>query len=84
MISETVTIRNRAGLHLRPVTAVCETACRFRSDCILQFAGKEANIKSVLSLLAAGLRFGDTVRILCAGPDEKEAMDALLAVFRDI
>jgi phosphocarrier protein HPr len=83
MVSETVIIQNSKGLHLRPVTILCETACRYRSKCVLRFDGKEADTKSVLSLLAAGLHFGDTVRLVCDGPDEKEAMDGILAVFRN-
>lgn len=83
MISETVTIENSKGLHLRPVTILSEEACRYRSHCSIVFDGREADIKSVLSLLAAGLRCGDTVQLVCDGPDEKEAMEGLLKIFRN-
>jgi phosphocarrier protein HPr len=83
MISETVTIQNSKGLHLRPVTVLSEAACRYRSHCFIRFNGREADLKSVLSLLAAGLRCGDIAEVVCEGEDEREAMEGILDVFRN-
>lgn len=82
MTSETITIENPKGLHLRPVTMMSEAACRYTASCRLESGGRTADIKSVLSLLAAGLRCGDTVRILCDGPDEEEAVRELSEILK--
>ena len=33
-----------------------------------------ANLKSILSIVAAGVRQGEEIEICCEGPDEKEAL----------
>ena len=38
------------------------------------------NAKSIMMILAAGLGTGTTVEVSCDGPDEAEALDALVAL----
>jgi phosphocarrier protein HPr len=81
MISENITIQFSSGLHLRPVTILSETACRYRSKASLLYDDRDADMKSVLSLLASGLRRGDEATLVCEGEDEKEAFQALMKIF---
>ncbi|MCR5467331.1 MAG: HPr family phosphocarrier protein [Lachnospiraceae bacterium] len=79
MVSKKVTIINPTGLHLRPAGVLCNTAARFESH--ISFTGKggtNANAKSVLSVLAACVRFGDEIEISCEGEDENEALEAVV------
>jgi phosphocarrier protein len=43
----------------------------------------EANAKSILSVLGACIRNGDTITLKCDGEDEVDAISALMALFAD-
>ena len=50
---------------------------KYDSKINIIFKDTTANAKSVLSVLATCVKYGDTVTITCEGRDEKEAMEAL-------
>lgn len=85
MVSRTMVIKGKNGLHLRPAGRISETALRFQSEILLEYNGglSTANARSVLSLLAAGLQDGDEVVLCCKGCDEKEALDEVAKVFSE-
>ena len=78
MVSQEVTVRNLTGLHLRPAGILCREALRFQSKITFTYGTYEANAKSVLSVLSAGVQGGQPIRLSCDGPDEKEALKALI------
>jgi phosphocarrier protein len=43
-----------------------------------QYRASTANAKSVLSVLGACVKCGDEIEFTCNGPDENEALDALV------
>lgn len=67
------------GLHARPASHLAETAARFTSVGRLsnQRSGVEADLKSVLSLVAADVRPGDVCLLRLEGPDQAAALAAL-------
>ena len=83
MVRETIVINNPSGLHLRPAARLSETALQFRSRITLENGSVAANAKSVLGILGALVRCGDTVVLICDGPDEEEAMRALRDVLSE-
>ncbi|MGI6056624.1 MAG: HPr family phosphocarrier protein [Bilifractor sp.] len=85
MVSRTMVIKGKNGLHLRPAGRISEAALRFRSEITLEYNEglSTANARSVLSLLAAGLQEGDVVKLCCRGSDEKEALDAVARAFSE-
>ena len=42
-----------------------------------------SNAKSLLSVLGAGVRYGDEIEIICEGEDEQEALETVIAVIED-
>ncbi len=81
MVEKKVLIQNKCGLHLRAAGAFCNTASRYKSRIVFYYGnGKCANAKSVLSVLGAGVKCGDELRIVCDGADEEYAMEELLEV----
>ncbi len=78
MISQKVTIKNPTGLHIRPAGAMCDAAQKFKSQITFQHKHTTANAKSVLSVLAAGVKCGDEIEIICQGEDEEEALNTML------
>ena len=85
MVSKKVVVMNPTGLHLKPAATFCKEAMNFRSTITFTFGNATANAKSVLSVLAACVKCGDEIEIICVGPDEEEALAALVgAVLRGL
>lgn len=78
MVSREVTVTNASGLHLRPAGVLTQTCMKFKSDIILQHGDKKVVAKSVLNVMAAGIKAGTTITVICDGEDEQEALDAVV------
>lgn len=78
MIEKRVTITNPTGLHLRPTGILCNTAVRYESKVLMKYGANTANVKSLLSVLATGIKSGDEVILICDGVDEVAAMEDLI------
>ena len=86
MLSQKVTIKNPAGLHLRPAGLLCQEAMKYQSQVSFLYGPgeqAEANAKSILSVLGACIRNGDTITLICDGEDEVMAMSALIELITD-
>ena len=83
MIKTTVTISNRLGLHARASAKLTKLAGSFQSEVFMSRNGRRVNAKSIMGvmMLAAGL--GSEVEIETAGPDEQQAVDAIVALVND-
>jgi phosphocarrier protein HPr len=77
MITSSITISNKLGLHARASAKLTKLAATFASEIFLSRNGRRVNAKSIMGvmMLAAGL--GATVDIETDGPDESQAMQAL-------
>ena len=78
MVERKVTVVNPTGLHLRPAGLLCQTSMKFDSKVMIFYKEKEINAKSVLNVMASGIRCGDEITVHCDGPDEKEEKNNLL------
>ena len=78
MVGEKVTIKNETGLHLKPAAYFSRTAARYDSLITFTINNVTANAKSILSVLGACVKRDDEIEIVCEGPDEKEALEALI------
>ena len=77
MISKTLTVVNPSRLHLRPAGVLSQTAMRFKSSIFIEHGEKRIIAKSVLNVMAAGIKCGAEVRIVCEGADEAEALEVV-------
>lgn len=57
---------------------LCDTARRFQSNITFRRGNNISNAKSLLSVLGAGVRYGDEIEIICEGEDEQEALETVL------
>ena len=73
----TLTIRNPVGLHARPAALFVQTASKYDSSVWAIRDGREANAKSILSVLALGAEQGAVLTVRADGEDEAEAVEAL-------
>ena len=77
MVSKTLTVKNPSGLHLRPAGVLSQTAMKFKCDVIIQCGEKKIVAKSVLNVMAAGIKCGTEINLICDGEDENEAMETI-------
>jgi phosphotransferase system HPr (HPr) family protein len=75
-----VTIANSQGLHMRPMQAFVTLAGQFQSSVFVS-KGPDLRVdgKSPWGLLSLGAEQGTELTLEVCGPDEKEALDALVA-----
>ncbi len=83
MISKTVTISNKSGIHARPAQLIVQTAEEFSSEIFLEKIdeGFKANAKSIFNVMAMAGECGDNIQITTNGDDEDEALEAMLDLF---
>jgi len=78
VVKAKVVIKNASGLHLRPTGVLCNEAIKYHSSVKFEFRNTLSNAKSVLSVLGACVKCGDEIMFVCEGPDEQEALDAMV------
>lgn len=66
-------------LHARPAADFVRTAMRFRADVRVAAGEREADAKSLLSVLALGAKAGTELRLSASGDDAADALQALAA-----
>lgn len=71
MVSKKTTIVNEQGFHMRAASDFARAMAAFQSDITISSADKTANGKSVMLLMAAGLKRGTEIEIRCEGVDEE-------------
>lgn len=74
MVRQIVHVTCPQGIHLRPAGMLSAEALKYQSEIYILKKNHKANIKSVLSLLAACVKSEEDIEIVCDGPDEEEAM----------
>jgi phosphocarrier protein HPr len=79
-ISRTVTVLTESGIHARPAAALVETAKRFQANLSMESLGRQANCKSLVSVLKLGVPKGATVTLTAHGSDEEDAIRELMAL----
>lgn len=81
MITRTVTIKNRAGLHTRPAASIVKTAARFQSEFTIIKDAFEINGKSIIGVMTLAAEQGSTLELRFDGPDEENAATAVTDLF---
>ena len=73
----TMTLPEGVALHARPAALFVRTAMRFRSKIMVAANGREADAKSILSVLGLGATAGTTLMVRADGEDASAALHAL-------
>lgn len=74
MVSKKVTVIAAEGLHMRPAGVFANEMGKFSCNVTIKFNDKEVNAKSLLNILAACIKCGADIDIVCDGADEAEAL----------
>lgn len=80
MVKKTARIVNKLGLHARPSALLVTTAGRFESEVHFTKDGLRVNGKSIMGVMMLAAEKGSEIIVEASGPDEEQAVDALLKV----
>lgn len=83
MISNTIEIINKLGLHARASAKLTQTASRFPCDVRISRNERKVNAKSIMGVMMLAASRGTTVTLETDGEQEKEAMDALVELINN-
>lgn len=81
MVERKVEVINSLGIHARPSSLIVKAAQRFASTVSIIKGGAVADAKSIMSVMMLAATCGSVVTIRAAGADEKDAVDAIAALF---
>ena len=89
MKEEKIIVNNKVGLHARPASLFVQEALKFTSEINVFCQDPEtkedrnANAKSILSVLTLGVFQGMEITITAEGKDEVDAVKALRVLVKD-
>ncbi len=83
MIKHTVTLINRLGLHARAANKLLDTTCRFQSHIQMEFNGKQADGKSIMSVMLLAAPVGSEIHLTIEGEDENEMLEAVVTLINN-
>jgi phosphocarrier protein len=80
MVSNSVIVVNRLGMHARAAAKFVHLATRFSAHVRVAREGREMDGKSIMGILLLAAACGSTITITANGVDERDAVDALTAL----
>jgi len=81
MLEKEITISNKLGLHARASAKLVQALHGFQSSAFLACRGKEVNAKSIMGVMMLAAGMGTPVTLRTDGPDEADAMQAMVDLF---
>jgi phosphoenolpyruvate-protein phosphotransferase len=77
--AQTVIIALRQGLHARPAALLAQRAKAFGAAATLRAHGRSANARSVVAIMALGVRHGDELTIEARGTDAAQSVAGIVS-----
>ena len=76
-MTELVKVADIDKTHKNPTAELVQIACKYDSHIEIEGEGKNINAKSLMGIMAFGLKQGIEVKVIADGSDENEAADAI-------
>lgn len=83
MITASVTIVNKLGLHARAASRLVNCASGFAAEIEIVRGTRSVNAKSIMGVLTLAAGLGTELVVQANGQDEQQAVDAISALFLD-
>ena len=80
MTSQDVTVVNQLGMHARAAAKFVHLATRYEAHVKVARDQREIDGKSIMGILLLAAARGSTITISAEGQDERDAVDALVAL----
>ncbi|HZQ61004.1 MAG TPA: HPr family phosphocarrier protein [Casimicrobiaceae bacterium] len=78
-----VEILNKLGLHARASAKLTQLAAKYQCDVFMSRNTRKVNAKSIMGVMMLAAGRGSKIVLETEGPDEEQAMDALVALIAD-
>ena len=75
MVSKKVTLVNPQGFHMRPASEFATAMGKYEASVKMKVGDNEVDAKSLMHIMAAVIKCGTEVEIVCDGPDENDALN---------
>ena len=75
MVSKDTVVVDKMGLHMRPANNFISAMTKYKSDITIVFGDKKINGKSIMNIMAACIKYGSHITIICDGEDEQAMLD---------
>lgn len=73
----TAIVKDPVGLHARPASIVVAAASKFTSNINITAKGKTGNLKSIMNVMALGIKQNEEITIEATGVDAEAATAAI-------
>lgn len=83
MVKTEITISNKLGLHARASAKLTKLASSFPCEVFMSKGERRINAKSIMGVMMLAAGVGSVVELETDGPQEQEALDALVALIND-
>ncbi len=70
MQSKIVRVINPQGFHMRPAGVFANALAKYECDITIRHNGRDVNAKSLMNLIAACIKCGSEIEIICEGRDD--------------
>jgi phosphocarrier protein HPr len=77
MVSQKITVINKSGLHARPAGELAKITSKCNSDVTILVGERKVNPKSILNLMAAAIRCGTEIDVICSGETEEQDLKVI-------
>jgi phosphocarrier protein HPr len=78
-----IEIVNKLGMHARASAKLTQLAAKYQCDVSLARSGRKVNAKSIMGVMMLAAGKGSRITLETDGPDEAEAMDAIVVLIGD-
>ena len=79
MVEKSVIVKIPSGMHIRPAGILAFEVSNYQARGYIIFQHHTINVRSLLNLVAGGIRRGDEVLVRCEGMDEQEMLDTIIS-----
>ncbi len=83
MVTRTLEVLNRAGIHARPASLISSIASKYKSDITIGKETMRINAKSIMGVITLGATYGTKLELFVEGDDEALAADAIETLFKN-
>ena len=83
MVSKKVTVVNAMGFHMRPAMNFSNAMMKYPCDVTIKANGNTTDCKSIMAIIAAGIKCGTEGEVICDGEKEKEALDEAVSMIEN-
>jgi len=81
MLEQDIVVSNRLGLHARASAKLVQLVQGFKATVWLVDRGREVNAQSIMGVMMLAAAMGTPLTIRADGPDEEQALAAVVELF---